>query len=210
MSLHKEVWLFFEVEYTTGTAVCVRVRKIRWAFIVLDVGFLLHMVGDPSCKSFLFSMVEKISAAEGAMAFHTVKQHQSYKSMDCTSRVTKSIWWFLEWQQNLLVLGQKGSYSEQCSFHEILLMKSYLHWGARFCNFTDAFKHGYKKMSPLVVQHFSLIKGGHQSKVVEIEALQDETSETIKELHCDIFAFNSNNTKTNFGGLRCSDSTNIF
>ncbi|KAH9629293.1 hypothetical protein HF086_008375 [Spodoptera exigua] len=36
-------------------------------------------------------LTDQISAAEATLAFHTVKHHQSFKSMDCTSQLVKAI-----------------------------------------------------------------------------------------------------------------------
>lgn len=87
---------------------------------------------------------------------------------------------------------------------------------------TDASNHGNIEIFPLVVQFFSLSMGGGgmQTKLIDIQELPNETSDTIdnyilqllkkNNLSKKCIAFGGDNANVNFGGLERSGSNNVY
>lgn len=84
---------------------------------------------------------------------------------------------------------------------------------------TDASNHRYHKIFPIVIQYFS-VKSGIESKLIELDELPNETSDTVssyiikvvKMFHLEnkVIAFSGDNTNTNFGGVNRREGNNIF
>jgi hypothetical protein len=85
---------------------------------------------------------------------------------------------------------------------------------------TDASNHKAENIFSLLIQHFSKTEG-IVSKLIHVDSLKDETSETVskycidtlKILHVPLskcVTFCGNNTNTNFGGVNRNGTNNIF
>ncbi|KAF0706685.1 protein FAM200B-like, partial [Aphis craccivora] len=138
----------------------------------------------------------KVSAVEGTLAFHTVVHHHSYRSMDCTPVILRSITTFSEIVIECL---------KSIPFTSIA---------------TDASNHGNTKMFPILIQYYDYLNGGINVKLIDIKNTKNETSDTVCELLLEsrnknnikskCIAFVGDNTNTNFGGINRISGQNIF
>lgn len=164
----------------------------------------------------------EISAGEGALAFHTVKHHFSYLSMDCTPGLTRQICNDSEIAKKMTCARTKTEAIVNSIIApygvEIVIeaMKNISHFGVS----TDASNHGAVKMFPLLIQYFDWKNGGLQTKVIDLQSLPNETADTIATFIKDALdkhdlgpkcvAFSGDNCNTNFGGIRRGDGNNVF
>ena len=85
---------------------------------------------------------------------------------------------------------------------------------------TDASNHGATKLFPVVIQYFDYQNGGIQSKIIDLQAAKNETSETVFSLLTNVLnekhilskcvAFCGDNCNTNFGGIKRKGCNNVF
>jgi len=85
---------------------------------------------------------------------------------------------------------------------------------------TDASNHNAEKLFPLIIQYFSETKG-MQLKLIKLNSLENETSETIVKFCIDtlnnlnislhkLIAYSADNTNTNFGGRDRHGTNNVY
>ncbi|CAM4571952.1 unnamed protein product [Leuciscus chuanchicus] len=162
-------------------------------------------------------------AAEGAFAFHTVKHHHSYRSMDCTSALLKRTFTdsanvkkfsSARTKTEAIVNGVLAPHSVDTTL-DALQDIPYLGIA------TDGSNHGAVKIFPIMIQYFDWKQGGVQSKLIEVKDTPDETAETIakylietlrkNQLTEKCIAFTGDNCNTNFGGVRRDEGgRNVF
>lgn len=164
---------------------------------------------------------EQVSAAEGTLAFHTVKHHFSFKSCDCSTKLIKKIMPDSE-------IGKKISCARtktEAIVTSVLTPYSieFVTAQAKKCNFigisTDASNHGHLKIFPVLIQFFDK-KLGLTVKIIELSNLNNEKSETIvhylteilqkHDLNDNCVAFAGDNCNTNFGGAKRVGKKNVF
>ncbi|KAJ8884431.1 hypothetical protein PR048_016288 [Dryococelus australis] len=85
---------------------------------------------------------------------------------------------------------------------------------------TDARNRGSMKIFPVLIQYFGWKEGGTKTKVIEIQALENEQSETITSfvlntlqkysLSSKCVAYSGDNANVNFGGLNRKDGQNVY
>ncbi|XP_055913202.1 uncharacterized protein LOC129946862 [Eupeodes corollae] len=176
-------------------------------------------------KDFLISRNSKfddqVSAAEGALAYHTVVHHFGFRSVDCSHKFLKSILPDSKIAQHIssartkteaIVINVLAPLSLNCVLDDIKDTK-YLSIS------TDASNHGVQKIFPILLQYFK-IDSGVNIKVVDIQAMKDETSDTIsnyllstlKKLNISskCIAMSGDNCNTNFGGCKRAGKNNVF
>ncbi|KAL7381146.1 hypothetical protein ABVT39_001152 [Epinephelus coioides] len=109
---------------------------------------------------------DAVNAAEGALAFHTVKHHNSYRSMDCTSVLLKTAFpdsattkkfSSARTKTEAIVNGVIAPHSVEVA-HEAL--KEIQYCGVS----TNGSNHGAVKTFPIIIQYFDWKKGGVQTK----------------------------------------------
>lgn len=165
---------------------------------------------------------KKVQVAEATMAFHTVVQHQSFNSVDCTSKLTKTIFSDSEISKQIkcghtniqaIINNVLAPYALQC------LIKTLQEEVKFYSVSTDASNHGALKMFPLVVQHFTEDKG-IQVKLLKHKTLDEETSVAISNYICKTLedykvaskclAYSGDNANVNFGGCAHKEGNNVF
>lgn len=166
---------------------------------------------------------DAVNAAEATLAFHTVKHHHSYRSMDCTSVLLRTAFRDSDTMKKIncartkteaIVNGVIAPHSVEV-VHEAL--KEIQYCGVS----TDGSNHGAVKIFPIIIQYFDWQKGGIQSKLIEVQDTPNETAETIAKylnetlaknnLSEKCIAFTGDNCNTNFGGIRRNeDGNNVF
>lgn len=163
-----------------------------------------------------------IHAAEGTLAFHTVKHHQSFKSMDCTTKLNKVLFKDSIIAKNLSCAQTKTKYiiDSVLSPHSIDVTIEVLRGMFCFGVATDGSNHGAIKVIPILIQYFDVKSGGVQTKVIEFKCLPNETSETIaqyivetlklKSIESKCVAYSGDNTNSNFGGIGRGSGNNVF
>lgn len=165
---------------------------------------------------------EKICAAEGVHAFHTVCHHLSYKSTDCSSKMYAHMFGDSEVAKKFgcartktesIINNVFSPHAVDVIMEEMSLLP--------YCGVsTDASNHGSIKMFPVLIQYFNWKNGGLQTKLIDLKSTKNETSETIARLLCDslnkcnilnkCMAFSGDNANTNFGGIARKPGKNVF
>lgn len=114
---------------------------------------------------------------------HTVKHHNSYRSMDCTSALFKKVFPDSEtaWKissacikTEAIVSPVLASYSVDITLKAI---EEILYCGVS----TDRSSHGAVKIFPLLVQYFDWKSGGVQSKWTELKNTPNESADNIAQ-----------------------------
>ncbi|KAL0902496.1 hypothetical protein ABMA27_000350 [Loxostege sticticalis] len=156
-----------------------------------------------------------IRAAEGAMAYHTVKHHMSFSSLDYTNLLNQEMFSESNTSKNMSSIVKNV-----LSPLLIAELKSDLTNVAFISVSTDASNHGSTKLFPIVIQYLDIQKNGITSKLLEIECTENKTSDTIVEiilkqlrehdLLSKCVAFSGDNCNTNFGGNSRAGTKNVF
>lgn len=164
----------------------------------------------------------QIWIAEGTLAFHTVKHHQSFNSMDCTSVIMRNI--FTD-----SVIAQKMSCARTkteaiitgvLAPHSIQILIQDLQNVPYLSICTDSSNHGNIKLFPLVLQYFDYAKNGINVRILDLQETTNEKAKTVADmiekllndynLGQKLIAYSGDNTNTNFGGLERQGNQNIF
>uniref|UniRef100_A0A8C4T0E1 Uncharacterized protein n=1 Tax=Erpetoichthys calabaricus TaxID=27687 RepID=A0A8C4T0E1_ERPCA len=166
---------------------------------------------------------DDVNAAEGAMAFHTVKHHNSYRSMDCTSTLLKKAFPDSDIAKKFSSARTKTEaiVNGAIAPHSVEITNEALK-EIQYCGVsTDGSNHGAVKIFPVIIQYFEWKKGGVQTKLIEVKDTPNETAETIAKyltetlaknnLSEKCIAFTGDNCNTNFGGIRRDEAgKNVF
>lgn len=134
-----------------------------------------------------FMLTKKVNAAAGTLALHTVKHHQSYKSTDCSVGMMKQMFSNSDIAKNLKCARTKTEaiVNGVLAPHSLLKINETLKEIPFVSVATDASNHKAEKMLPVVVQFFNLDGHGIETKLLDLSALPDETSETVAQLLVD-------------------------
>ncbi|XP_073967109.1 uncharacterized protein [Choristoneura fumiferana] len=160
---------------------------------------------------------EKITAAELALTYHTVKHNLSYNSMDCTVKLNKIIYvdsstaisiYLARTKMEALVCEVLGPYALQHVIDDLNTENLY------FCLQSDASNKKNIKLFPLVVQYFTA-KNGIENKLIDFYENSNESADgmfqaiqesmALYQLPFDkISGLSADNTNSNFGvNIRC-------
>lgn len=171
------------------------------------------------------SEAEDVSAAEGAYAFHTVKHHGSFLSMDCSSVLLKKTFPDSEVARKFSSARTKTAAIIKAVLapHSVdVALKSLKENEVVYCGIaTDGSNHDALKLFPVIIQYFDWKNGGLQSKLIEFKNTPNETADTIAKyvketldkhgLTKKCVAFTGDNCNTMFGGLkRNEEGNNVF
>jgi hypothetical protein len=165
---------------------------------------------------------DKVSAAELALAYHSVIHHQSFSTSDCTTKLNAAIFndssiaksiSLARTKSEAIIKGILGPHSIS-EVVKILTTVPYI--GVS----TDGSNHKDQKIFPIKIQYFNENTTGLEHKLIEVKSLPDEKAITITKLIVDtlkslgIFqkcvAFGSDNCPTNFGSSDHSGENNVF
>ncbi|XP_045783692.1 uncharacterized protein LOC123879843 [Maniola jurtina] len=168
------------------------------------------------------NLQRSVRATEATLVYHTVKHHESFNSLDCTAPLCKSIYPDSKIAKDVTCSRSKaeailknvlGPFAQENMLKEVSKIR-YLSVS------TDSSNHGAIKLFPVLIQYFNPEKGGIQVKLLELQALPNETAETIstyihtiltdKNLLDKLIAFSADNTNTNFGGRERSGTNSVY
>lgn len=164
---------------------------------------------------------KKILAAEGALAFHIVKHHNSYKSMDCTSSLLKTVFDDSECAKKISCKRTKTEsiINGVISPYSLAIILKNLENVPFLGLCTDGSNHGNTKLFPIVIQYFDM-PDGIKVRLLDFTNQKDETSATISNMIKDVLnqhnltsklvAIVADNTNTNFGGVNRKGEKNVY
>lgn len=163
----------------------------------------------------------QIAAAEGTLAFHTVRHHFSFRSCDCSHNLLKFILPDSKIAKKILCARTKTEAIVTGVLAPLsidILIKDLR--DVEFISVaTDASNHGDKKLFPVFLQYYSN-EFGITVKLIKIKALPNETSQTVFEFLTEVLKkhnllkkvveFSADNCNTKFGGLQRAGKNNKF
>lgn len=159
---------------------------------------------------------QAVAIAEGIFSYHNVKHYQSFREMDCSSKIMKKVY--------------DQSYSCARTKSEAIIVNVFAPWAlkelscdldkASFVSiYTDSSNHGNIKAFPILVRYFDIEKG-ISVKLLEFKNLGGENSELVSDyvlnvlydnnLAKKVVGFCADNTNMNFGGNARNGTNNIF
>lgn len=163
-----------------------------------------------------------VAAAELTTAYHIVKHHHSFKSVDCSNKLNPTMY-----SDSKIAAKQSTARTKATALinnvlapHSVSTCVSELEQIPFYGISTDASNHKAEKIFPLIIQYFKE-DSGITSKIIKISSLKDETSDTITN-YCltsltdanlpldKCSSFCGDNTNTNFGGVNRRGVNNIF
>lgn len=158
----------------------------------------------------------KLAASEGVFAFHTVVHNQSFRSMDCTSKLLQKLF-----DEKFACARTKA---EAIALNVLAPsaadeLKADLE-GAKFISvFCDASNHKDLKVFPIMIRYFSSA-AGVQTKLLDVNTLPGETSVMVSQyiinalesnnIASKMVAFSADNANCNFGGAARNGKNNVF
>lgn len=163
----------------------------------------------------------KISAAESTLALHTVNHHHSFRSMDCTSVLLKTIFPDSNIAQGISCARTKTEAIVTGVITPWVLNKIQQSLESIECIgvSTDASNHGAEKIFPILIQFFDW-QEGITTKVLDVMNTRNETAETITEIikstlqKYDLLekcvSYTADNANVNFGGVNRQPGQNVW
>ena len=157
-----------------------------------------------------------IAAKEGTVAYHTLKHMQSFRSLDCTSKLIACLFEpkFMSARTKTEAITKNVLAKEAKSRLENALQKTHF-----VSIIVDSSNHNETKVVPLLVRYFDEEKG-IQVKLLQLQDLPGETSDQLKDyVYNALSKFNlvekcaglsADNTNTNFGGSQRKGKNNLF
>lgn len=158
----------------------------------------------------------ELAKAEGLWAFHTVSHNQSFRSMECTSKLIQKLF------QKKFRCGKTKCESIATNViapYSLSVLKAELNEVPFVCIYTDASNHKDIKVFSTLVRYFHP-STGINVKVLDLVNLPGETAEVIYESLMDILekhnlkdkliGFCADNANTNFGGVERGGQCNVF
>ncbi|KAL0852636.1 hypothetical protein ABMA27_016911 [Loxostege sticticalis] len=167
-------------------------------------------------------ILKNTHAAEGILAFHTIKHHQSYNSMECTASLTRKMFADSETAKNLKCGKTKTEaiVNQVVAPHTITTIIETLRNISCLSVATDASNHGADKLFPILIQYFNWTGNGIETKILDLQTLPNETSLSIANLIYETLstyqlttkcvAFIGDNANVNFGGVNRNPGQNVF
>lgn len=159
---------------------------------------------------------EQLAAEEGLFAFHTVFHNNSFRSMDCTSKLVQKLY------KTKFTCGRTKAHAIITNIFApdlLLSLQKQLEAVHFIAIFSDASNHKDQKLFPILVRFFDK-KTGVNVKIIELASLPGETSDLIfnylkgilknNNLESKLAAYCADNANTNFGGLQRKGTKNIF
>lgn len=165
---------------------------------------------------------ELVCAAELTTAFKVVNHHQSFSSLDCTTKLSA-----LMYPDSKIAAKQSTARTKATAIiknilapHTLYQCKAELESTPFYGILTDASNHKAEKMFPLLIQYFTEDKG-MQTKLLKLDCLKNETSDTVTSFCMTslqtlgipiekLVAFGGDNTNTNFGGRERQGVNNVY
>jgi hypothetical protein len=123
-----------------------------------------------------------IAAAELATAYKVIKHHQSFSSSDCSNKLHPRMYCDLKIAAKQSIARTKATVITKniLAPHTISSCVADLQKTPFYGIATDASNHKAEKIFPLVIQYFSKTEG-IVSKLIRVDSLKVETSETVSK-----------------------------
>ncbi|KAL4120168.1 hypothetical protein QTP88_012898 [Uroleucon formosanum] len=158
----------------------------------------------------------EIAAAEGAWAYHTVSENQSFRSHDCFSKLTQACF---EPKFHCARTKCEKIVTNVFAPYAIDILTNQLKNANCISILTDASNHGNIKLFSLLVRLFDPLYG-IQIKILNVESQPGETSDIIinyivktiddNNIRNKVATFCEDNTNCNFGGVSRRGTNNVF
>lgn len=156
------------------------------------------------------------AAAECLFSYHTVMHNQSFRSMDCTSKLIKNLY---DKKFSSARTKTEAIVTDVIAPYAMELVTADLSTVPFISVSTDASNHHATKLLPVLGQYFSP-KTGIQVKLLDMHSIPGETSDIITKSITDtmdlfdikekVIGFSADNTNANFGGARRRGQENVF
>ncbi|XP_055524118.1 uncharacterized protein LOC129717880 isoform X2 [Wyeomyia smithii] len=159
---------------------------------------------------------QELAHAEVVFTYHTIMHSQSFRSMNCTSKLVRSLF------EPKFSCGRTKTEAiaknvlAPYSVDQTLTSMEYINF---ITIFSDASNHKDTKLFPSVIRYFNY-KRGIQVKLLDFVSLPGETSDMIASSIFEIFckfemqnkvaAICTDNANTNFGGLLRKGTNNVY
>lgn len=156
------------------------------------------------------------AATECLFAYHTVMHNQSFRSMDCTSKLLKNLY---DKKFSSARTKTEAIVTDVIAPYAMEDVQGDLNYVQFVSVSTDASNHNATKMLPVLVQYFVADKG-IQVKMLDMPSIRGETSDIITNsiiqtmaqfaLKDKVIGFSADNTNANFGGAHRRGHVNVF
>lgn len=158
----------------------------------------------------------EVAASEGVWAYHTVKQNNSFRGNDCSSKLIQACF-----EPKFRCARTKCEAIVTSVFAPFSLNEVKQQIGEAHCFslLTDASNHGNTKLFPVVVRYYRPYEG-IEVKLLDIQSQPGETSDIVVQyleqvlvsnnLTDKVSAFCGDNTNSNFGGAARKGSNNTY
>jgi hypothetical protein len=156
------------------------------------------------------------AAAEGLLAYHTLKHGHSFRSMDCTSKLIKHLY---DKKFSSARTKTEAIVTDCIAPFALEEIAKDLDATPYISLSTDASNHHATKLIPVVIQYFVPSKG-IQVKLLDVHEVPGETAEIVTSAIMDtvdkfsvkpkVVAFSADNTNANFGGAHRQGRKNIY
>lgn len=118
---------------------------------------------------------KQLSLAEGMFAFHTVKHNQSFRSMDCTSKIIQRLF------EKKFACARTKAEAIICNVfspYACSQLRKELNNSTFISIYSDASNHKDVKLFPTLVRYFDPLDGV-KIKIIDFVSLEGETSQII-------------------------------
>lgn len=171
-----------------------------------------------SLSAFFSSMSDEgMPASEATWAYHLIKENQSFRSSDCSTKIFRKCFKMLKFSCGRTKC--EAIATDVLAPHVRTIITSELEQCSSVCISTDASNHSNIKMFPVAVRYF-LPTVGIRVRLLELSAEKGESSEIITALLMrtaegfniskKIVAFAGDNAVVNFGGETRGGENNVF
>lgn len=159
---------------------------------------------------------KQLAVMEGTFAFHTIIHSQSFRSMDCTTKLLKKFhnakFSCARTKCEAIIKSVFKNYCDTILAEDLK--------NAKFVTIlSDASNHNEIKLYPILVRYYNVTKG-IQVKILNLESIEGETAEILSNrlyrvinennLKSKVVALTADNTNTNFGGRRRKGVNNVY
>ncbi|XP_063172645.1 uncharacterized protein LOC134506400 [Candoia aspera] len=163
---------------------------------------------------------DALAAADSTLAFHTIPNHNSYKSMDRTSDLLRKLFPDADIAQKFsnTQTKTKAIVNSVLAQHAVNIdLKALEENCIPFCGVAmDDSNHSAVKMFPVLIQYYDYRNGGLRTKLLELQETATETGDAVSDhlvrvlkkygLLQKCVAFAGDNCNTMIGGLRQDDA----
>ncbi|CAH0563076.1 unnamed protein product [Brassicogethes aeneus] len=159
---------------------------------------------------------KKLALSEAVFSFHTVAHHQSFRSMDCTTKLIQNLF---EKKFACRRTKSEAIIKKVIAPLAVSELAADLESAHYISIFSDASNHKEIKLFPTLIRYFNR-NTGVNVKILDFISLPGETSEMIfnsivkiltnHKLKNKLVAYCADNANTNFGGVSRKGENNIF